>query len=354
MLSKLLVTSLFSDAYSGIEHPPAISHYNCSDGNYYVFQSSFRSISFNTNGGAISITPYVSVRILIEESLFDKCSSLTSGGGVFISSTLGSIFLKKVCGYDCMSTANQFGFFLSGSTKPNVCQLVSITKCASQALSRTSAVYFQNGIQNHTSTNSSNNQLTSYSGCHSYYAAQLNWEFSTFVNNYAHTSVCLYFDSISTSVSYQILNSNFVANNSPSLAVFYYNYALLQIRTSVFIDNLNTLFSYQSTTSITLFSCYLYHISGSISVASVTLSNSTIRTTSGPTLSIGHFATYLCYNKDIIDILNENNAMKSPAQTIPPPPTDCFLESSPNSVLNINSVLSFLYISSFYLTMNIE
>ena len=355
MLSKLLVISLFSDAYSGIVHPPAVSHYNCSDGNYYVFQSSFRSISFNTDGGAISMTPYVSVRILIEESLFDKCSSLTSGGGVFISSTLGSIFLKKVCGYDCWSTANQFGFFLSGLTKPNVCQLVSITKCASQALSRTAAVYFQNGIQNHTSTNSSNNQLTSYSGCYSNVAAQLNWEFSTIVNNYAHTSVCLYFVSSATSVSYQIFNSNFVSNNSPSLSVLCYDRAILYIRSSFFNDNSGFLLGNNAyTTSSYLYNCYLFHNANSVSVAAVTLSNSTIRTTSGSTLSIGHFATYMCYNKDIIDILNENNAMKSPAQTIPPPPTDCFLESSPNSVLHINSVLSFLYISSVYLSMNIE
>jgi len=293
-------------------------------------------MSYSTEGGAIYLKTYLETYILIEESLFDMDSSQTCGGAIYINAASGDICLFKVCGYDCWSSDSQFAYMLSGSSKKNFLWLVSITKCSTQSFSRKNTCKFINGNQEHKTTNISNNRVYDNSATYCENMNSLKWEYSTIVNNYAQNSGCIYFIRTDSFKDLYLNSLNIVSNDSPSNGIIYSKFLNLNLKNCCLFSNNGILLvgcEYSNTnndyTRFFVTDCIIYHKGTFYSGRSgfISTTNSTLRTTIGSTYRIDHFSTYLCYNKDILEILQENEN-NSPCQTLYPEPTECLIDNT--------------------------
>jgi len=283
-------------------------------------------------GGAINIQSNYSIRVMFERCLFDHCiafSNTIGGGGIYFSATQGSICLSQVCGYDCYvnnDKPGQFASLIVGASNNLVLTLLSMSQCAPISSLRNSAINLENGNQTFNNLNISRGYTSLIAGMRIFGVICCNAKYCTMANNCASSSQLIYFDSPS-SLPGKFEYFNVIANQSPLLSIIYLyvpaNY--LNLYYGLFYNNEVNLFGIKSGSCL----LFLYHslVFSPImtSFTTVTSSNCTIISSEVPTYKFSHFSTYMCYNKDIIDLLNECNV---PHPSVFPSPTECIFGSN--------------------------
>ena len=345
--SKKNLISSFSSVFPGRNSSSTTIITEASSGNYYIFDSNFRKLRFNEDGGAIFMNSRLNVYLLIEKSLFDDCYAFVRGGAIYLSIPSGTVAIMKTCGYQCFVDVSSVGQFLHQRTSTSVVSqsnLLSLSYCSTQAGSRSSVCYLQNGIHQHSNINTSNNQVNQVSSFGFNSIAYTVISYWTCTNNYAHSNHC--FSIISASSTSTIRFTNMVANNSPG-AIIYLNTATSIFHNSSFIDNEGTLFNAVGSISFspTVRHCIIKHnlIYSLFTVLAITFSQTFSITTGTSTLPISHYSTYLCYTNDYFSIVG-GLSVCTPAQTIPP---NCLAQSTDSNFLKLTNFFSLLIIPLF-------
>ena len=254
----------------------------------------FNYLNDYSYGGAIYFNNN-NFKILIEYSIFLNCNSNIDGGSIYIYSTSNTdSILNFVIGYNSSSgisndwnKGGQFSFIYT--INKNEYYFTSISKCASNSLSRRSSIYIGNGFQKINNFNNSNNIMFRHSSFAFFYSKSLNCNFSTISNNFVSNNLCIIFIQISIiSSNYYI---NFINNtNSISYSQIYsedsseVNYLF-----SIFSKNNDILFSILRSNNIRISNCWIDHL---FSIGNyISISNSLTFTS---TYNINHFNKFNC------------------------------------------------------------
>jgi len=292
------------------------------------------------------------VFLVIERSAFSYCQTgADDGGALYYHSNDGGMALQSVCAFHCYTEAGkgQFCWAKVGFDEKISMNIVAIQECAPATVfgTRYSPISFTNGNISLKNFNSSKNQVFQYSCLSVENMRSFNITFCSFIWNTATNYYGIYlYDSDYTAVNMSY--GNFISNREIGLGygLLYAYKILLYISYSYFKDNDYILF-YGGLSNLTLNDCYIQHYSlANIFYAQMTLikiTNNYNTTTSKftETIPVEHFSTHQCaeafYHQNI------------PCETIPPLPTECFVETSTGissiSLIKIVNSLLALFVS---------
>jgi hypothetical protein len=164
----------FADVYGNSYNPtnftgPVYTQtLNTNDNNVYVHDCVFSYCSSSSNGGALICGSNV-YRLLVEQTAFISCSTLSgAGGGIYFSnSASGECVLSRICGYNCSSTGSgpfAYIYLKNDVNNKNYVNDSSFTRSLKKSGSPARALYIFNGNILCQSVNISNNECDSYSG----------------------------------------------------------------------------------------------------------------------------------------------------------------------------------------------
>ena len=346
MIFILIYVSLcsFNETFPGFDSFITTIHTNGSSGNYYLFDCTYHLIQHMHQGGAIYINSDSQLRIKIKKCLFNYCSSKSNGGAIYISATNGQSSISQICCYQCYvfsDASGQCSFITTKNNLRNDLIYSSFSKSPSVAQSRSSVNYFSNGNITFSLCNSSNNHVSTHCICYCYNPNGMFISFSSFCNNYAASHTGIGVGNAGTSMR-KIYFCNFIANTVGSygiISVWTYG-TYVTIDYSIFLDNIGYLFYKHIVDNwppeYRVDNCY---IKATISITPEwnggPNSNSSIRTTNCGTYEFQLFSSYLCYGKNIEDILKNQEPL--------PTPTECVLLTSNGSNFDLSFFLSFLF-----------
>ena len=220
-----------------------------SDNNFYVFNCYFKGCK---ESGAIYIERTNKIFTLLEESVFNNCSSTSSGGSVFYNcEQLGQIVQKRTCYYKSLAKDNMAFYHRPKlADSKNYAFDVSIYKCGeneSKGSYTFSAVYGEILISN---INCTNNKCGS---CSSYYSSILAnpviCNFSTFRENNQSGSKSFYFNSGSLALHQIFSYCNVIENKCRTTykqILFCCKY-IVDVDHSIFLNNIAPFMFYQET-----------------------------------------------------------------------------------------------------------
>jgi hypothetical protein len=232
----------------------------------HVLNCLFRSITSTSDGGALSCTSVT--YLLVESSSFFSCKTNCHGGAInFVNRNNGQFVSYGVCGNDCCTTGSTVGQFSrvdvqdSASSK-NYIIYSSIARCVGGSSSSRYMLHQQYGKHCYQSINSSINKCNYPSGFYCYassdsYTVMCSLSYSTFADNEATTSACLYFytgDSKNEFKSCNIIRNKQGSLGSDGTICTRYN---LLIENSCILENTatNTFYQRVSSYTITLSNC---------------------------------------------------------------------------------------------------
>ena len=303
VFEKYLPSITFINAIS-ISYPI----YSTSNDNYLISNSFFYGMktSLGTGAAAVTITNSFSSSVVIEKSTFFDCSSSSSNGGaILFQSTTGSIFLEKICAFQCKidtgSNNGQFCYITCSNIKKIQFILSSIRSCSPITVTSLSSIYLPGGLQKIEGLNSSENFAHQTSSIGIYSAMKSEITFSTIFNNSAVTHSAMF---ISNGAN-EMKNLNIVGNihfGSSVGCITNIGTSITSFHNSFFLNN-HKLFLFFNQGELTLYSCSCDFYS--IQSISPTIYNLLSETS---TISLVHINTVQC----LANIPNENLSNPNP------------------------------------------
>jgi hypothetical protein len=224
----------------------------------HILKCLFKSITSTNDGGALSCTSVT--YLLVESSSFFSCKTNCRGGAINFNS--GQFVLYGVCGNDCCTTGSTVGQFCrvnvqSGASNKNYINYSSIVRCVGGNSNSNYMLYQQYGKHCYLSINISMNKCNFVSGIYCWpssdsYAIICSLSYSTFADNEATGSVCLYF--FTQNSNHEFKSCNIIRNKQGSLGTSgtIYTYHNLIIKDSCIIENTATNTFYQDSSSCTI------------------------------------------------------------------------------------------------------
>jgi len=210
--------SSFSDYFDGYSQSPQTiinSRITPTSSQVYLKLCMFRELKqTNANGGAIYMSSNSILRVLIEESSFDRCFVATkfSGGAIYSQINQGKMVLTKVCSHECgngaLSTTGNGLFSCVYSLECKFMQTTIIRSYFLEIYNNYHVTIFYNGITIISNNNISNNYA--HHGCGVTYSnpTKTTLSYSSIANNIARHSISLYFDGGSNTVDHTNLINN--------------------------------------------------------------------------------------------------------------------------------------------------
>ena len=210
--------------------------------NLYVYDCTFKEIKEDGNGGVIFYysTNNMDLNLLIEHSSFIFCTSTQDGGAIYIykedEANLSSI-LSSVCGYNCRTGDNYSGQFLLVNTKyQNQVIDSSVTLCEQK--NAKSVINLRNSYILCKGLNLSNNMIMTNSGIEVNNPRNSSISFSSFRNNTASQSVCIYCRNNSHEISYTNIIDN--EQKSNEYGIIYIEHGELKMNFCSILGNCNS------------------------------------------------------------------------------------------------------------------
>jgi len=311
---------------------------------YFIKDSFFQSMTFR----AVSIYTDQLKNVVIDSTVFYNISSPYHSGAIYVV-TGGNILVNKVCGFRCFTQnpahTNQFGIVLTGNNYNNGIYYTSLSYCPTQGDRQYSMqVHFGNqilnGINYSYNTNSGPN-----SGLYLYETQPFQFLYSNYYNNVGNGQYSFRIYAINPEQG-DIKHCNFINNRMTdwgNTVFYFYGEASFLIEKCVFARNLGTLFRFHTTTAgnFILLSCSIAHQYSGTYLATVSATVKSVVVTSvviTQSLALEHLSTVYC----IADLpfssesISELCLPPTPPQSLPPIPTDCFVESiTGSSLINV-------------------
>ena len=267
--------------------------------NYFIYDSVFEYLLSTSTGGAISLVDKY-VRLLIENSKFYFCVTVTTtGGGIYFSSSTGSLTINKIISSYCYSSnaALSSGQFLYSFTRQgfiNQFILSSIQFCSSNFGLKQSPIYFKSGFQKLSSDNISYNHNNIYSILYSESSSTFEAKYCSFIHNIAESYTEIAFSGGNNS----IYHSNIINNtHSTTTDGIIKNLAgsLTSLVYCVFKSNWQYVL-FNNLAELNIISCWFDHYSflGSSNVISNTFSSTS-------SFILKHINSLSCINEDEIN-----------------------------------------------------
>lgn len=266
----------------------------------------------NYNGGPGGVICFMTVdaNMSIINSMFFNCRVVNPywqyGGAVFFNCSNGQSSLNMVCASNCgCGYIGQFGYIKASVSNINHINYLSINKCCNESIGYY-PLHISDGHIKNDNSNYSLNRAFHSSAILVSFPTSMTSSYCTYSNNIASSSVTIWLQSNSGSVTY----NNIVGNNSPGYSVVLVHESAYSFSHCVFFKNTNTLLSTFISGSLYVTNSYISH-SDTITGGSVITSNNNVFT-----LTMSHpltlYSSYYC-NADIPFFLNEMNSN----QTIP-------------------------------------
>jgi len=311
---------------------------------YYIKDSVFLDLSYRS----LSLYTDQYKNIVVDSTLFYNVSSPQNYGAVFIV-TNGNCLICKACAFKCYSqnptSSYQFGSITVGIASRNDVLLSSASSCPFEG-NRQHPLSLSNGFINVDMFNLSYNTNTgTYSGIYMSPTQPFSYLYST---HYGNTGNGHYHFRISCGYQVQgdIKYCNFIYNRLTAWGnqLFYYHgEASYLVEKCIFARNLGTLFAANTGTlgSFILLSCSIAHQYSGTYLATVSATVKSVVVTSvviTQSYALEHLSTVYC----IADLpfssesISELCLPPTPPQSLPPIPTDCFVESiTGSSLINV-------------------
>jgi len=167
-----------------------------------------RYLSYSGDGGVIyAYGSYYSMNI--DYSMFYNCICSQNGGAIHFTSTNSS--LRMICANSCKAPNYHFSYLKASQVNQVV--YLSVSNCSHTA-SGYYSIYLYTGDQRVDNTNSSMNNVFSYSGISISSPSSFTSSHCTYSNNKASVEICISIYSTSGTISMSYVN--IVHNNSPS------------------------------------------------------------------------------------------------------------------------------------------
>jgi hypothetical protein len=233
----------------------------------HVLNCLFRSITSESNGGALSCSTSLT-NLLIETTSFFSCKTSGYGGAIyFVNKGSGQCVLYKICGYDCCTTSSSHGQFTciemnNADSSKNYVNYSSISRCVNENSSSYHTLRHLYGQIHCPLVNITMNKCYYRSGIYCVPFSDSNsvtcsLSYSTFANNNATYSICILLESSNS--KYEIKSCNILRNTqgSPNSEGTIYTWGNLIIEDSCILENnANYIFYVTSSSySITLSNC---------------------------------------------------------------------------------------------------
>ena len=295
-------------------------------------------ISSIGNGGAIfvNISP---CNLLITESTFYQCISLSGHGGAIFFQNGMDILLSKNCAIECKASNDRQFAFLQTSRNHSLF-FFSISKCFNQSIKYITLALF-GGTQNISQCNISNNKNIRISTIEYYYPYKMDSVLNNFFNNTCSTYRNIFlFGNVGN-----IYKCNILQNNCPSeQGVVTLWYGVYTFYDCIFRNNYQTLF-YVNSGILKLDNCYILHdlnsISTNIGLSPIFSSELYYHT---ETFQISHYMTQFSFrNQDIICFAENPLPYKTPENSIHPTISDSLF---PTFLCSFSPTLSELILSN--------
>jgi hypothetical protein len=253
---------------------PSVTTYNLNSQTYtsrqalsnsYVYASNcvFSGITTSARGSAFHLTS--TTYFLVESTSFFSCkTSYYYGGAIYFENSGGQCVLNKICGYDSSTNGAYYLFahiYVNNAiTSKNYVNYSSITGCGFDYPSVWYVLYLGYGKNDCQSFNLSNNK------CYGRFiycdpvsdsnSVTCSLTYSTFADNIATDSSCLYFNT--RGAKYEIKSCNIIRNTQSSLSSggTIFTYGITTIYDSCILKNNADYYFYQgSSYTITLTNC---------------------------------------------------------------------------------------------------
>jgi hypothetical protein len=351
----------WSDYFSGTLSPTVgpgkyTSTRTLSGTNAYVLNCLFIDCTSSSYGGAFSCTSVTC--LLVESSSFFSCkASNRYGGAIYFSNSDGQCVLHEVCCYDCFSTytsSSSWGQFAyisvkSDASSKNYVNYSSMSRCVNENSNtvKYNPLCLFNGKIFCPSINISNNRCQGYSAiyCHPFRdsnSVSSSLSYSSFIDNSAFESVCIYFEVSGT--EYEIKSCNILRNTQVSSSNgIVRTYGNTMIENSCILENSANCIFYQVNTNYrtTLSNCTVDSTSnnGYLTIRN-TVSKSFI-------LALNHMSTQNCHSE------HDSAGMLTPIMQTPSPSkkqivcytyNKCFYQPRLIDTFSLTSVFIFAFI----------
>jgi hypothetical protein len=238
-----------------------------STANVYISNCLFNKCTSSDTGGALYCSTSVTY-LLVESSSFFSCKTSSSSGAIYFKNTdSGECVLYMICANDCYSTSSlneQFGWIevKDGATNKNYINYSSIVRCVNENSGTWRTLYLWYGKIFCPSVNISMNKCGYRSGfsCSPFpdsNSVTCLISYSSFTNNIALSSICIYFNK--ANAKYEMKSCNILRNTQVNLNDHgtFRLYGNLMIKDSCILENnANYIFnSASSSYTFTLSNC---------------------------------------------------------------------------------------------------
>lgn len=239
-LNHYLFFHFYKSAFNDFFFAPSCQTRMVSYGLPHIHDCYFTRFSLLTDIGGIIYYSGVDAFLVLEKCIFHNLISSSEAAGLYFQiSTNGGLAISKVCVSNCSADSNmgQFSSSITLSFCLTTYHFSSIEKTAMSSInSRRGSIYMKFGFQNITSTNSSNNNCFSYSGCFCQNHTSLSITYTTFWKNTLRQM-------IHSSGVALINNCNIIQNTAQtSTPLIESELNSLTIRQTIFSGNTGTLF----------------------------------------------------------------------------------------------------------------
>jgi hypothetical protein len=195
------------------------SRLSFTSGTVYVFNSFFESLTnLAGNGGAIDFSSSSDSSILlVEETTILNCICSQNGGGVFFYNK-GNAVLHKICAFNCSSTEGGGVFYYNYVSDSKIYKSeVNFSTFSSVKSTRNYAIYLRYGTIQVSKTNESFINCLNHAGLRlgsSGSDGELmgTVSYSTFYNNTATSSMCVFFAYCTARIQNQMVSCNVIKN----------------------------------------------------------------------------------------------------------------------------------------------
>ena len=249
----------------------------------------------NSNYGGIIYSYNVPCNLIIKETIFYNCSCTGGGGAIYFDSNVNgtSIFIDKVCGYNCFTTSSYKFQFAALATYmdygENFINYISMVKCSDNRNIGYESLTLGYGINIIKSLNSSNNFGERHQGLRIWTPLSFKGIFLNIINNNSSES---YIFEISYNLNNNLTYSNFINNFCLNKGIISITNCNLIINDCIILNNKMILF-YLSNGNLNLNNNYILHETtfnyGIISINNLNIFNLT------NTLQFKYYSTFKCY-----------------------------------------------------------
>jgi len=225
------------------------SPYNYQNDDYVLKNCYFFELSSASSGAAICFLSS-DRSIVVESSVFSKCTTHGSAGAIYVPYSC-SVSLSKVCGYKCWARDYYCFSYITCGSYISESNLVSISSCPDRlyidGYTLYYSTYFCGGQFDHSYMNSSFNEVGEFSIARINDVSQGNMGYCTFAHTYAQTctAILYFYSKIHTTMT------NFVNNTQNGVKyggtlLCYSSPCYLTFSKTNFIRNHHILFSISS------------------------------------------------------------------------------------------------------------